>query len=56
VQQAVEWLRLAGCDRIAFSVDAGDEGRGAGRFYERFGWKAISRMEVGWGYSLPPKE
>jgi hypothetical protein len=56
VPQAVEWLRLAGCDRIAFSVDAGDEGRGAGRFYERFGWKAISRMEVGWGYSLPPKE
>lgn len=55
VQHAVEWLRLAGCDRIAFSVDGSDEGRGAGRFYERFGWKAISRMEMGWGYSLPPK-
>jgi GNAT superfamily N-acetyltransferase len=52
VQHAVEWLRLAGCNRIALNVDSEDEGRGAGRFYERFGWHAITRMEVGLGYSL----
>ncbi|MEO8612742.1 MAG: GNAT family N-acetyltransferase [Chloroflexota bacterium] len=54
LQHAVEWLRLAGCDRIALSVDSEDEARGAGRFYQRFGWNAISRMEVGWGYSIIP--
>ncbi len=46
--QAVEWLRLAGCDRIAFSVAADDEGRGAGRFYERMGWNAFTRLKTGW--------
>jgi GNAT superfamily N-acetyltransferase len=52
VKHAVEWLRLAGCDRIALSVDSEDEARGAGRFYERFGWKPLSRLEIGWGYTL----
>jgi GNAT superfamily N-acetyltransferase len=52
VAHAVEWLRMAGCDRIALSVMAEDEVRGAGRFYERFGWRALSRLDVGWGYTL----
>lgn len=49
VQQASAWLRLGGCDRIVLSVAAADEARGAGRFYQRFGWEALSRWRRGWG-------
>jgi GNAT superfamily N-acetyltransferase len=55
VQHAAEWLRLSGCDRIALNVDSEDEARGAGRFYERFGWHAFSRIEYGLGYRLLPE-
>ncbi len=48
VQHAVEWLRLAACDRIALTVTAEDEANGAGRFYNRFGWNNFARLEVGW--------
>lgn len=49
VQHAAAWLRLGGCDRIVLSVAADDEARGAGRFYRRFGWEALSRWRRGWG-------
>jgi GNAT superfamily N-acetyltransferase len=52
VRHAVEWLRLAGCDRIALAVASDNEARGAGRFYERFGWRPFCRREIGWGYRL----
>lgn len=48
LKHGVEWLRLAGCDRIALSVAADDEANGAGHFYNLFGWDAFARLEVGW--------
>ena len=44
MRHAVEWLRLAGCDRVVFSVDRDDEKAGAGRFYRRFGWTPLVRQ------------
>jgi GNAT superfamily N-acetyltransferase len=44
----VQWLRLAGCDRIIFSVTADDEAAAAGPFYRSIGWDAITRFENGW--------
>lgn len=41
---AVEWLRLARCDRIELSVRREDEEAGAGRFYSRFGWTPLVRQ------------
>lgn len=38
VRHAVQWLRLARCDRIVVPVTREDEEAGAGRFYQRFGW------------------
>ncbi len=51
VRHAVDWLRMAGCDRIALCVDAADEARGAGRFYQSFGWDVFTRLEVGWRWT-----
>ena len=48
VCHAAEWMRLAGCDRIVLSVVPDDEERGAGRFYERFGWQPFTRVHTGW--------
>jgi len=48
VQQAAAWLRLGGCDRIILAVAAEDEAAGAGRFYERHGWRALVRLQRGW--------
>jgi GNAT superfamily N-acetyltransferase len=48
VQQAVSWLRLAGCDRVVLSVAAEDEAAGADRFYRRFGWKVFTRETRSW--------
>jgi GNAT superfamily N-acetyltransferase len=48
IQQALRRLRLAGCERLIFSVDSEDEARGAGRFYRRFGWEVLARHRVGW--------
>ncbi len=45
VGHAVEWLRLARCDRIVLSVDRDDEKAGAGRFYQRFGWMPLVRQK-----------
>ena len=45
VQHAVEWLRLARCDRIVLSVARDDEKAGAGRFYKRFGWMPLVRQK-----------
>jgi GNAT superfamily N-acetyltransferase len=44
----VDWLRLAGCDRIVFSVTAEDEAAAAGPFYRSLVWDAITRFEHGW--------
>jgi GNAT superfamily N-acetyltransferase len=49
VRHAVEWMRLAGCDRITLSVLPDDEERGAGRFYQRFGWQPFTRVHTRWG-------
>ena len=48
VQQAVTWLHLGGCDRVVVPVAAEDEMRGAGRFYRRFGWDVLVRVEDAW--------
>jgi ribosomal protein S18 acetylase RimI-like enzyme len=48
VDRAVRWLRLAGCDRIVLPVAIADERAGAGRFYERFGWRPLATLERGW--------
>ncbi len=48
VRHAVEWLRLAKCDRIVLSVAREDEQAGAGRFYNRFGWMPLVRQKH-WG-------
>ena len=48
VCHAVEWLRLAKCDRVVLSVAREDEKAGAGRFYNRFGWMPLVRQKH-WG-------
>jgi GNAT superfamily N-acetyltransferase len=48
LQSAVEWLRLAGCDRVALSCAADDEQAGAGRFYRRFGWDVFTKIQDSW--------
>ncbi len=48
VSHAVAWLRLAGCDRVVMSVAREDERAGAGRFYERFGWRPLARQRHWW--------
>lgn len=48
VRHAVEWMRMGGCDRIVFSVIPEDEERGAGRFYQRFGWQPFTRVHREW--------
>ena len=48
VRHAVEWLRLAKCDRVVLSVAREDEQAGAGRFYNRFGWMPLVRQKH-WG-------
>ena len=48
VRHAVEWLRLAKCDRVVLSVAREDERAGAGRFYKRFGWMPLVRQKH-WG-------
>jgi GNAT superfamily N-acetyltransferase len=48
VQHAVQWLRLAGCDRIVLAVADENEAAGAGRFYRRFGWNVLVREAHGW--------
>ena len=45
VRHAVEWLRMARCDRIVLSVARDDEKAGAGRFYKRFGWMPLVRQK-----------
>jgi GNAT superfamily N-acetyltransferase len=53
VRHAVEWLRLAGCDRIVLACDQDDEAAGAGRFYRRFGWDVFTRIHDGWSRTPP---
>ena len=45
LRHAVEWLRLARCDRIVISVAREHEEAGAGRFYSRFGWMPLVRQK-----------
>ena len=45
---AAGWLRLARCGRVVISVDERDEAAGAGRFYNRFGWRALARVTRSW--------
>ena len=48
VSHGVEWLTLAGCSRIVLPVAAAGEDAGAGRFYERLGWRKLVTLERGW--------
>ena len=48
VQQAAAWLQLGGCDRIVLAVAAENEAAGAGRFYQRCGWRPLARLQRGW--------
>ena len=48
VEHAVDWLRLAGCNRVVIPVDENDEAAGAGRFYSRFGWEVLAREIRSW--------
>lgn len=45
VGHAVEWLRLARCDRIVLSVARDDDEAGSGRFYQWFGWMPLVRQK-----------
>lgn len=38
------WLTLGGYTRVAICVAKDDYDNGAGRFYERFGWKELFRI------------
>lgn len=53
MQHAGEWLRLGGCDRVVLAVSRGDEAAGAGRFYQRFGLRALARTRRGWRRDVP---
>lgn len=48
VSHVIDWLRLAGCGRVVVPVAADDEARGAGRFYQRFGWNVLVREQDAW--------
>lgn len=48
IQHAADWMRLGGCDRVILTVAVADEAAGAGRFYERFGWNVLTRLERAW--------
>jgi GNAT superfamily N-acetyltransferase len=48
VRHAAAWLRMGGCNRIVLAVAAQDEAAGAGRFYERQGWRSLARLQRGW--------
>jgi GNAT superfamily N-acetyltransferase len=48
VQHAAAWLQLGGCDRIVLTVAAENEAAGAGRFYQRCGWRPLARLQRGW--------
>lgn len=45
IAHTADWMRSAGCRRVAMSVTSGAEQAGAGRFYQRFGWKPILRQK-----------
>lgn len=47
---AVEWLRFGGYSRLVMCVEEEAEGLGAGRFYQRFGWQPLARLERGWHF------
>jgi len=51
VRHAVAWLQMARCDRIVLSVAEEDDQAGAGRFYRRFGWDALTRQKRGWTFA-----
>lgn len=55
VKHAIAWLRLAGCDRVVLAVADDDETAGAGRFYQRFGWRVFARETHGWIRDVPTK-
>ena len=48
LRHAINWLRLAGCDRCVFAVSPDDEEAGAGRFYRRMGWEPLIREQKEW--------
>ena len=48
VQSAINWLHSGGYRNAILTVAQDDEERGAGRFYSKFGWRPICRMEKGW--------
>ncbi len=48
VRQAVAWHRLGGGERMILTVTPEDEVAGAGRFYERLGWRVLVRQRKGW--------
>lgn len=51
IQHAVRWLRLGGKSRVVLPLSANEEAAGAGRFYTRFGWERLARLERGWSRS-----
>jgi len=53
VRHAVAWLRLAGRERIVLAVAREGEEAGAGRFYRRFGWQPVTRLDKGWSFATP---
>lgn len=48
LQQAVQWMRLAGCDRVVLGVSEDEEGVRARQPYRRFGWSALAHLEKEW--------
>ena len=53
LRHAVAWARFGGCERLLLITAAEDESAGAGRFYSRFGWERLTRLEIGWQARRP---
>ena len=52
VNHAVEWLRTGGYSRVMFCVAEEDHAAGAGRFYERFGWRQLFSVARGHKWTM----
>ena len=48
VQQAIAWHRLGGGKHVVLVTTAENKNAGSGRFYQRFGWKVLTRQRKGW--------
>ncbi len=53
LRRAVDWMHLAGCDRVLLAVSEDAEGQRAGHLYQRFGWDVLAVTERAWVVDAP---